>query len=163
VHAIGSARVLRAGPLTVIALILLSCTASDVGKQRQALPAQVPEVPDGREMAAAHEAFGREEFGVAGRYYQMARASEPDSLDACLGLAASYDWLNRFDLADPVYSSCKKIADDSFLYHNNVGFSHLLRGDLDRASVSLAQAAALRPGHPVVENNLAILRDASNG
>lgn len=148
--------------MTIVS-ILMGCGPSETEMQRNALPAQVPEVASGTEMAAARKAFGREDFGVAARYYQMARDAKPDSPDACLGLAASYDWLYRFDLADPVYESCRRIAGDSFLYHNNVGFSHLLRGDLDSASINLAQAAALRPGHPVVETNLQILRDASNG
>ncbi|WP_299364506.1 hypothetical protein [uncultured Paracoccus sp.] len=84
-------------------------------------------------------------------------------MEACLGLAGSYDWLYRFELADQTYASCRKIGGETFAYHNNVGFSYLLRGDYGRASVSLAQARRLQPGHPVIENNLRILRNASSG
>ncbi len=114
-------------------------------------------------MEAARTAFETGNFGFAARYFDMAMTEEPGNIDACLGLAASYDWLYRFDLSDPVYKACGELSDDSFLYHNNVGFSYLLRGELGRASASFAQARALEPNHPVIETNLKVLRDVSDG
>lgn len=93
----------------------------------------------------------------------MALKADPGNMDACLGLAGSYDWLYRFDLADRTYATCRKIDGETFAYHNNIGFSYLLRGDHGRASVSLAQARSMQPGHPVVETNLRILRVVSSG
>ena len=151
------------GALLTLILFGVGCSTLDAAKPRVGLPANVPEVPSGSEMTAARTAFETGNFGFAARYFEQVVRADPTDMNACLGLAASYDWLYRFDLADPIYGTCRKIDGDSFLYHNNMGFSHLLRGELGQASVNFAQAAALRPGHPVVETNLKILRDASDG
>ena len=120
-------------------------------------------MPEGTELATAQTAFASGNFGYAARYFEMAAARSPGSMEACLGLAASYDWLYRFDLSDRTYSTCREIGGETFSYHNNIGFSHLLRGDHGQASVSFARATALRPGNPVTATNLRILRDASSG
>ena len=156
-------RPFQAVSIAMISAILVGCSTIGAEKQQNTLPATVPEVPASRRMDVARTAFDTGNFGFAARYYEMALESRPTDMGACLGLAASYDWLYRFDLSDPIYAACGKIDGDDFLYHNNMGFSHLLRGDLGNASASLAQANALRPGHPVVATNLQILRDASDG
>lgn len=156
-------RPFQVGLIAMIAAVLVGCSSIDTGKSRDTLPKDVPDVPASSRMEVARTAFDTGNFGFAARYYEMAMQTAPTDMVACLGLAASYDWLYRFDLSDPVYSACGRIDGDKFLYHNNVGFSHLLRGDLGKAAASLAQANSLRPGHPVVATNLRILRDASNG
>lgn len=164
----------RAPCALVVAIILGAASAlggcdrvrnsgTSIGPSRNAIPTEVPQVPSGAEMATAKTAFDTGNFGFAARYFQMAMEVLPNDLDACLGLAASYDWLYRFDLSDQIYGTCKEINGDSFSYYNNVGFSHLMRGEYGKASVHLSQARALRPGDPVVETNLRILRDASEG
>lgn len=156
-------RTVQACLIAVVAAILVGCGSAGAVKPRTALPDDVPDVPPGSEIEAARAAFDTGNFGFAARFFEQAMRLEPDDMQACLGLAASYDWLYRFDLSDPVYATCSKIEGDRFLYLNNLGFSHLLRGDLGRASVSFGQANALRPGHPVVATNLRILRDAADG
>ncbi|TGN62505.1 hypothetical protein E4L95_06435 [Paracoccus liaowanqingii] len=142
---------------------LASCSPQTASAPRQTIPAQVPDVPAGTELSTAKTSYEAGSFGYAARYFQMALTSSPNDMQACLGLAGSYDWLYRFDLADRTYATCRQIGGETFAYHNNVGFSYFLRGENGRASVSLAQARALRPGHPVIETNLRILRDASSG
>lgn len=149
--------------MVALALTLAGCSGAGVDASRNAIPEEVPAVAAGAEMSAAKAAFESGNFGYAVRYFQLVRQAQPDSLEACLGLAASYDWLYRFDRSDPTYGECEEVGADKFFYHNNVGFSHLLRGDFGRASVSFSQADALRPGHPVVAANLEILRDVSGG
>ena len=127
------------------------------------LPTDVPAVPAGMELATAKTAFETGNFGYAARYFEMAAKTAPESMEVCLGLAASYDWLYRFDLSRPAYSTCSDIDGNAFAYHNNLGFSHLLQGEYGAASVSFARANALRPNHPVVQTNLRILRDVSPG
>ena len=151
------------GTLLTMMLLGVGCSMIDADKPRKDLPPTVPDVPSGQELVAARTAFETGNFGFSARYFEQALRAAPDDMEACLGLAASYDWLYRFDLADPVYGTCRKIDEDNFLYFNNVGFSHLLRGELGKASVNFSQAGALRPGHPVVETNMKILRDASDG
>jgi len=156
-------RSVRACLILAVAAVLVGCGSTGAVKPRTALPDDVPDVPPGSEIEAARAAFETGNFGFAARFFEKAMRAEPNDMEACLGLAASYDWLYRFDLSDPVYAACGKIEGDRFLYFNNVGFSNLLRGELGKASVNFGQANALRPGHPVVATNLQILRDVSDG
>jgi Flp pilus assembly protein TadD len=135
------------------------CGSTGVEATRLSLPASVPDVPEGTEMQAAVSAFEEGNFGYAARYFDQADESE----EACLGLAASYDWLYRFDLADRAYDRCGEIAGQGFAYYNNLGFSYLLRGDTERAAASFGRAEAFGPSHPVVQTNRRILRDAISG
>ena len=146
-----------------VAATLAACSSTDVGASRNALPSVVPSVPAGTEFATARTAFETGNFGYAARYFEMAAEDAPGSMEACLGLAASYDWLYRFDLAKEAYGDCRKIDGDDFAYYNNIGFSHLLRGEFGQAAVAFARAESLRPGHPVVRTNLRILRDVASG
>lgn len=138
---------------------LAGCGATAPEATRLALPASVPDVAPGGEIEAARKAFAAGNFGYAARYFENAEKGA----EACLGLAASYDWLYRFDLADPAYDRCARATGESFAYHNNRGFSYLLRGDTDRAAASFERARALRPGDAVIRTNLRILRDAVQG
>ncbi len=142
---------------------IAACSPGGVTGPRNEIPTNVPGVPAGTELATAKTSFEAGNFGYAARYFQMALDAAPNDMEACLGLAASYDWLHRFDLSDRTYSTCRTIGGETFAYHNNVGFSYILRGEYGRASVSLAQARTLQPGHPVIETNLRILRDVSSG
>ena len=157
-HRTAALFVLMAGLGTVA-----GCGATAVGASRNAIPQSVPPVPPGTELATAMTAFESGNFGYSAKYFEMAVEQSPQDMSACLGMAASYDWLYRFDLSDRAYVTCSEIAEDSFSYHNNLGFSYLLRGDYGNASVSFARASQLRPGDPLVATNLRILRDAASG
>lgn len=151
------------GLLLMVGLALLTgCSQTTLAEPRQTIPASVPSVRPGTELAAAKTSFKSGNFGYAARYYDMALRASPGSMEACLGLAASYDWLHRFDLAEKTYGQCRTIGGETFIYHNNIGFSYYLRGEYDKASANLARARELQPGHPVIENNLRILSIASS-
>lgn len=138
---------------------LAGCEATSVDATRLSLPASVPDVPEGTEVQAARAAFEAGNFGYAVRYFEQA----DESAEACLGLAASYDWLYRFEMADRIYDRCAGIAGEGFAYHNNRGFSYLLRGETTNAAASFGRAQALNSSSPVVRTNLRILRDAASG
>lgn len=149
--------------VTAASATLAGCSTTAPEASRNAIPRDVPAVPAGAELSTAVTAFESGNFGYSARYFKMAAERAPQDMQACLGLAASYDWLYRFDLADRAYADCAEIGQDAFSYHNNLGFSYLLRGEYGKASVSFARARALRPGDPVVQTNLRILRDATSG
>ncbi len=156
----------RTFPLVLLLAGLASvagCGSTAVEASRNVIPRSVPDVPAGAELSVAMTAFESGNFGYAAKYFQMAAKRSPKDPQACLGMAASYDWLYRFDLADRAYTTCGRIAKDSYSYHNNMGFSYLLRGDYGKASVSFARAQQLQPGAPVIKTNLRILRDAASG
>ena len=77
-----------------------------------------------------------------------------------MGLAASYDQLGRFDLADRAYQRATEIKGNTPQLLNNRGYSYLLRGDAARASVLFRQALSSSPDDPTINNNIAIMKRA---
>jgi len=150
--------------IVLAALVSLGgCGSTGSKKPDSPIPSSVPDVPAGAERSTAVSSFESGNFGFSANYFQQALAKSPKDMSACLGMAASYDWLYRFDLADRAYAKCAKIDKNSFHYHNNIGFSYILRGEHGKASASLARANQIRPNDPLVETNLRILRDATSG
>jgi Flp pilus assembly protein TadD len=81
----------------------------------------------------------------------------PRDVESWIGLAASYDRLRRWDLADRAYDQALKIVGPTPEILNNIGYSLMLRGDYRRARETLLQAQAQDPGNPYVRNNLELL------
>jgi len=101
--------------------------------------------------------FRSADFGLAERHFRKAVELHPRDLEAWVGLAASYDRLRRFDLADRAYEQAMKIAGPTPELLNNIGYSYMLRGDYRRARETLLQAQAQDPGNPYIRNNLELL------
>jgi tetratricopeptide (TPR) repeat protein len=101
--------------------------------------------------------FRAANFGLAERYFRRAVELHPRSLEAWVGLAASYDRLRRYDLADRAYDQATKISGPTAELLNNWGYSYMLRGDYRRARETLMQALAQDPANPYVKNNLELL------
>src|SRR5688572_26164713 len=57
--------------------------------------------PSDEPLKLGMEHFGRGHYGLAERYFRDAVEKAPRDVTAWTGLAASYDRLRRFDLADP--------------------------------------------------------------
>jgi Flp pilus assembly protein TadD len=104
--------------------------------------------------------FRAADFGLAERHFRRAVELHPRDLESRIGLAASYDRLRRFDLADRAYDQAMKIAGPTPEILNNLGYSFMLRGDYRRARETLLQAQAQDPANPYIKNNLELL-DAS--
>lgn len=96
-------------------------------------------------------------FALAERTFRRAVELHPDDAEAWVDLAAAYDRLRRFDLADRTYESATAIAGSTVEILNNRGFSYMLRGDYAHARKTLLAAAALDPKDPYVKNNLELL------
>jgi len=100
-------------------------------------------------------------FGLAERYFRRAVENGPGDTrrdaEAWLGLAASYDRLRRFELADRAYAHAAKILGPTAEILNNQGYSYLLRGDYRHAREKLVAARDLDPGNPYIQNNLDLL------
>ena len=101
--------------------------------------------------------FRAANFGLAEQYFRRAVELHPRDLEAWVGLAASYDRLRRFDLADRAYDQAIKIAGPTAAILNNQGYSYMLRGDYRRARATLLQAQTQDPGNPYIKNNLDLL------
>jgi Flp pilus assembly protein TadD len=99
-------------------------------------------------------------FGNAEERFRMAAERNPRDAAAWMGLAASYDRLRRFDLADQAYEQSAKLTGITITHLNNRGYSYLLRGSLREAHNMFTQAAAIDPTNPVVINNLELLNNS---
>lgn len=127
----------------------------------RSLPASVEALPADRVLPAAKQHFIDGNYGYAVRYYEQAVELNPNSGEAWLGLAASYDRVRRFDLADRAYEKGAKFIGERAEYFNNVGYSYLLRGDLRRARQNFQRALELDPDNLTIQNNLELLRTAA--
>jgi Flp pilus assembly protein TadD len=96
-------------------------------------------------------------YGLAERHFRRAVEARPKDAEAWVGLAASYDQLRRFELADRAYNQAIGIVGRTPEVLNNQGYSYMLRGDYARARVTLMQARAKDPDNPYVQNNLELL------
>jgi len=104
--------------------------------------------------------FKNENYGLAAQSYQKAVEVTPKDVEAWLGLAASYDHLRRFDLADQAYERVMQLGADNAAILNNAGYSQLLRGDLKSARRFLLKAYELDPSNPIIQNNLKLLGES---
>ena len=104
--------------------------------------------------------FRNESYGLAAQSYQKAVEVTPKDAEAWLGLAASYDHLRRFDLADQAYAKVLQLGSQNAAILNNAGYSQLLRGNLASARKFLLRAYELEPGNPYIQNNLKLLGES---
>ena len=96
-------------------------------------------------------------FGMAERYFRRAVELHPRDAEAWLDLAAAYDRLRRFDLADRAYGQAIAIVGPTAEILNNQGYSYMLRGDTKRAREKLVAAQRKDPANRYVQNNLQLL------
>jgi Flp pilus assembly protein TadD len=106
-------------------------------------------------LGRAHFVHG--DYGLAENYFRRSTEITPQNGQAWVGLAASYDRLGRFDLAEEAYKKAARLVGRNYVLLNNHGYSYMLRGRYGEARRLLQQAAAMAPGNPTIENNLLIL------
>ena len=106
------------------------------------------------------EHFNRGSYGLAEQYFRDAVEKAPRDVTAWVGLAASYDRLARFDLADRAYASAIKQAGETTEILNNLGYSYMLRGDLVAARKKFLKAYEREPDNPMIINNLKLLNSS---
>jgi Flp pilus assembly protein TadD len=120
-------------------------------------PADVKYYPSDEPLRMGKEQFGRDNYGLAERYFRDAAEKAPKDPTAWIGLAASYDRLRRFDLADQAYAEAIHLTGETVRILNNEGYSYMLRGDLVRARRKLQRAYELEPTNPTIMDNLQLL------
>ncbi len=107
------------------------------------------------------EHFNRGHYGIAERYFRDATEKAPKDPTAWIGLAASYDRLARFDLADRAYAYAIRLVGETTQILNNQGYSYMLRGDLVNARKKFLKAYEREPNNPTIANNLQLLNSSS--
>lgn len=113
------------------------------------------------DLSVGKKYFHQGSYGMAERHFRKAVELHPRDAESWLGLAASYDRLRRFDLADRAYRQAIKIAGPKPEILNNQGFSYMLRGDYRRARTTLLAALAKDPESPYIQNNLQLLEKSA--
>ncbi len=99
------------------------------------------------------------DYGLAEQSFRKAVEADHNNAEAWLGLAASYDRLKRFDLADRAYDVVVKLVGYTPTVLNNLGYHQLLRGDRDAAKKDLVAAQNGDPQNPFIRNNLLLMND----
>jgi tetratricopeptide (TPR) repeat protein len=107
--------------------------------------------------------FRKNDFGLAEKSFRSAVEKHPRDAEAWVGLAATYDRLRRFELADRAYNETIRIVGRTPEVLNNLGFSYMLRGDYARAQKTLQDARAKDPSNPYIQANLQLLEESYRG
>ena len=105
--------------------------------------------------------FRANSFANAERSFRAAVEKHPRDAEAWVGLAASYDRLRRFDLADRAYQEAMRIVGRTPEVLNDQGFSYILRGDYARAQRTLTEALAKDPASPYIQANMRLLEESA--
>jgi tetratricopeptide (TPR) repeat protein len=114
----------------------------------------------GDDLKLGKKHYRENNFGLAERYYRRSVEANPRNAEGWIGLAASYDKLRRFELADRAYEQAFAILGPAPELLNNHGYSYILRGDYKKARVKLMAAKAKDPGNPYIQNNIDLLNDS---
>ena len=120
-------------------------------------PTDVKYYPSDEPVRMGLEQYNRGNYGIANRYFKDAVEKAPKDVTAWIGLAASYDKIRRFDLADQAYAQAIRLGGVTVQILNDQGYSYMLRGNLTAARGKFEQAHSLDPGNPVIANNLELL------
>ena len=112
------------------------------------------------DLALGKRYFRSNNFALAEKAFRTAVEKHPHDAEAWVGLAASYDRLHRFDLADRAYAEAIRIVGSTAEILNDQGFSYMLRGDYARAKKKLQEAQAKDPANPYVQANLQLLEES---
>lgn len=120
-------------------------------------PTDVKYYPSDEPVRLGLEHFNRGAYGLSQRYFKDAVEKSPKDVTAWVGLAASYDRLRRFDLADQAYGQAIRLGGETVQILNDQGYSLMLRGNLNGARRKFEKAYSLDPTNPVIINNLELL------
>jgi Flp pilus assembly protein TadD len=124
-------------------------------------PGDVKYYPSDEPLKLGLEHFDRGNYGVAERYFRDAVEKAPRDATAWVALAATYDRIARFDLADRAYKTAIGLTGETTQILNNEGYSYMLRGDLLNARRKFLKAYEREPNNPVIANNLKLLDSSS--
>jgi Flp pilus assembly protein TadD len=112
------------------------------------------------DLSVGKQYFRQGSYGLAERHFRKAVELHPRDAEAWVGLAAAYDRLKRFDLADRAYAQAIRILGPTPELLNNQGFSYMIRGDYRRARATLLAAQSQAPDNPYIKNNIRLLQES---
>lgn len=117
---------------------------------------------DDQLIVSAKVQFREGNYGKSYTLFKQAINENPKDPAAWLGYAAAADMLRRFDQSKKAYSRLQPVIGNRIEFHNNLGYSYLLQGDLVAARRSFLKAYDIDPSNEVTANNLELLRNSAN-
>lgn len=142
--------------LMLAACVALSaCSSFDWPEVRSLVRVGDGKAVSGPELALAQgrEQFAQGNYGIAIDSFNAAVNIDQTSIRALNGLAASYDNLGRFDLAQRYYSNALALNPTSAVTLNNAGYSQLMQGNVEDAMKLFEVAAKLDPENSRITAN----------
>jgi Flp pilus assembly protein TadD len=115
-------------------------------------------VPETIWLEKAKQNYRNGNYGLAERYYREVIEERSGNVEAWLGLAASYDRLKRFDLAEKAYDAVIKLAGRTPTVLNNLAYHEMLKGNLPLARHHLEAAARAEPDNLYFQHNMELLK-----
>jgi Flp pilus assembly protein TadD len=164
-----ASRVRRIAAAAMLTVAVCGCVADgtlSTAAPELTLPAITPTVqepgdlkflPSDESRKLGLEHFNRGDYGAAERYFRDAVEKAPRDAPAWIGLAASYDRIGRYDLADRAYQAAIRLVGETTEILNDLGYSYMLRGQLGTARRYMMKAYARAPNDPTIINNLQLL------
>jgi Flp pilus assembly protein TadD len=149
--------------MLLVAPLLAACetTGQSAGADAKSVTASLGENsrnPAGNDdLKLGKEHFRNGNFGLSEKHFRQAVEQSQDNLEAVIGLAASYDQLGRFDLADRLYTEAMRLSGGSAAVLNNRGYSYYLRRDFKRARTDFQAALRKDPQNAMAQRNMALL------
>lgn len=158
-------RVQVIGAVVLLGAALAACSGMpDELKLANAIePPVYGSLPSEKLLDKGKEHYQNGDYGLAEVAFRKAIEEDRNNSDAWLGLAASYDRLRRFDLAERAYRVLTRLAGRTPVVLNNLGYHYMLRGDYASARKMLAAARQAEPDNLFVQNNLSLLGEAEAG
>ena len=158
----------RVWPLVILAVSLGGCVSDRQTDAFNEQPKKVRKASLFADMSAeplkkAELYYRNEDYGLAEQNFRLAVEANPRNQRAWIGLAASYDRLRRFDLAERAYGVIIKQFGYSVRVHNNLGYHYYLRGDWKKARKQFEAAYDLEPNNPLILNNLKLINRPRSG
>jgi Flp pilus assembly protein TadD len=160
-------RVVRLVAAVVLGLSAAACQTLDGGDSAEAVTEDITgnitntssfgSAPEQIWLEKAKEAFRNGNYGLAERHYRQAIEERHQNAEAWLGLAASYDRLKRWDLAERSYQRLMEITGPTPTVLNNYAYHKMLRGDFAAARETLKSAAEKAPDNIYIRNNIELL------
>src|SRR6476646_7782585 len=151
----------KASDADVTGSVLSPEAKSDTTPDAPPLKPELLGVDPNDDLSVGKKYFRQGSYGLAERHFRKAVELHPRDAESWIGLAASYDQLKRFDLADRAYAQVIKIVGPTPEVMNNQGFSYMLRGDYRRARTTLLAAQAKDPKSQHIVNNLRLLDESA--
>ena len=151
--------------IATMALVLVSCAELGVSpfgdhKASNYDTSRADYHPDDQLLISAKANFREGNYGKANRLFKQAIDVSENDPQAWLGYAATSDMLRRWDKSDLAYRKLRPMIGNRIEYHNNLGYSYLLRGNLRAARREILKAYEIDPSNEFAANNLELLRNS---